>query len=412
MNQEIHTYTLGCKVNFADTQQLAENVSCVDGKNMEIIGTCCVTAEGEKQSRKEVRRASRRVGSGGKVFVTGCAATLDPSAFKNIAENVEIVTGKPEEAAKAISSLAVAECGTRERSASPSRESQRTRYFLKVQDGCGRRCSYCIIPSVRGRPVSLPVENVLNTAAGKVKHGCREIVVTGINVGAYNDRGLGIDGLLERLAHLDGLKRLRLSSIEAAYIDRRLLQVIAENRIIGRHLHIPLQSGDDAVLKSMRRSYDTGMFLKKIKMVKDAMPEINLTTDVILGFPTEDAGRFENTMRVVDEAGFTKVHVFTYSPRPGTKAGLMDDKVPKQEKKRRSLLLRELSDSLGREHRERKVGQVEEVLLENHAGINTHKGYSSDYTRYVVTGGSRNSLVMARGIRAASGSVEARLLGQ
>ncbi|MEK7817879.1 MAG: radical SAM protein, partial [Actinomycetota bacterium] len=293
MKQEIQTHTLGCKVNFADTQQLAENVSCADEKNMEIIGTCCVTAEGERQSRKEVRRASRRVGSGGKVFVTGCAATLDPSAFKNIAGNVEVVTGKPEEAARLISSLAVAECGARESSASPSRASQRTRYFLKVQDGCGRRCSYCIIPSVRGRPVSLPVEDILRIAAGKVRNGCREIVVTGINVGAYNDRGRGISGLLERLSHLDGLKRLRLSSIEAAYFDKRLLQVIAENRIIGRHLHIPLQSGDDSVLKSMRRSYDLGMFLQKIQMVKDTMPEINLTTDVIVGFPTEDAKRFE-----------------------------------------------------------------------------------------------------------------------
>lgn len=410
MNREIQTYSLGCKVNFADTQQTAENVSCGSEGIVEIVGTCCVTAEGEKQSRKEVRRASRRVGPGGRVFATGCAATLDPATFKSIAENVEVVTGSPKEAARAISSFAAAEYGIRERPLSMPKNGQRTRYFLKVQDGCSRHCSYCIIPSVRGKPVSLPAEDVLEIAAARIESGYREIVVAGINVGAYRNGGIGIPGVLERLAKLDGLKRLRLSSIEVASIDRQLLQVIADNPRIGRHLHIPLQSGDDMVLNSMRRSYDINLFLQKVQMVRDILPEINLTTDVIVGFPTEDAGRFENTMRFVEEVGFTKVHVFTYSPRPGTKAESMDDRVPKQEKKRRSRLLRELSDSLGRANRQRKVGQVEEILLEAHDGNGYFKGYSSDYTHFLVKGGSKHQLVMARGIKLDSSSVEARLL--
>ena len=410
MGNDIHTHTLGCKVNFSDTQLFAETIKCDDARAAAVIGTCCVTVEGEKQSRKEVRRALKRVGPNGKVYVTGCAVRLDPVSFNRIAENVEVVPDRMQAAVKTGSTATAAQFDAQIDFKNAAETGQRTRFFLKVQDGCGRRCSYCIIPFVRGEPESIPMRDVLSLATDNIQKGYQEIVITGINVGAYKDGNAGIAGLIERLSHLDGLKRMRLSSIEAPHINKDMLKVMADNLIIGRHLHIPLQSGDDTVLKSMGRSYGLSLFLEKINMVRDALPDINLTTDVIVGFPTENVKSFEKTLRMVEEIGFTKVHVFPYSPRPGTKAHLMDDKVTQSEKKRRSCVLRELSDRLGSKHRQGKIGLVEEILLESSAGNGKYKGYSVDYTHYIVDGGKENRLVAAKGIKVTSASIDAKLV--
>ena len=407
----LETQTLGCKVNYADVQAVAERLRAREHRQQAaLVGTCCVTAEGEKQSRKEVRRAARRVGPGGKVFVTGCAALLRPEVFADLADNVFVVTGEPDKVAAGISALLDEPYGAAETSvelpavpaAGPKAghteaAGSRTRFFLKIQDGCAGGCSYCVIPQVRGRPRSIPMAEVLATAAAMVAAGYPELVVSGINAGAWREGGLKLADLLDGLARTPGLGRVRLSSIEAARVTPRLTEMMKRHSIICPHLHLPLQSGDDGVLASMGRRYDTAGFREAVNRVRLALPGINLTADVIVGFPAEDEAAFDNTLDFVEEAGFTKIHVFSYSPRPGTKAAAMGDTVPAEEKKRRSLVLRRFSDRLEDAHRQRKVGLASEILLESQVASGAHAGYSSDYTRFEVQGGAPGEIVRVRG---------------
>jgi len=321
-----YTHTLGCKVNFADVQAVNQRLRRHGAGPVALVGTCCVTAEGERQSRKEVRRAMRRVGPAGRVFVTGCAARLSPEAFEGLGGNVTVVNGEPREVAAGIQ----AQLDTAPRDAAPGTaalavdtdmaatstlaDANRTRFFLKIQDGCDNRCSYCVIPMVRGNPRSLPAATVLATAREMVAAGYHELVVSGINAGAWRDSGMDLAGLMASLVRIDGLARLRLSSIEATGVTEALLEVMAKHRSIGRHLHLPLQSGDDDVLAAMGRHYDTAAFAAAMARAREKVPGVNITTDVIIGFPGEDEAAFQKTMGFVETAGFTRVHVFSYSP--------------------------------------------------------------------------------------------------
>ncbi|MHB8160050.1 MAG: MiaB/RimO family radical SAM methylthiotransferase [Thermoleophilia bacterium] len=397
--KNLYTHILGCKVNYADLQAVVERLPDHGGGQLALVGTCCVTAEGEKQSRKQVRRAIRRVGPGGRVFVTGCAARLSPGVFAGLAENVRVVTGEPEEIAADIQREL---SGGSHLSAKamdhypPQVPERRTRFFLKVQDGCANRCSYCVIPEVRGKPRSIAALEVLATAKKMVQAGYPELVVSGINAGIWRDGDLELAGLMERLAQTEGLARLRLSSIEATRVTGELLEVISGNSRIGRHLHLPLQSGDDRVLAAMGRRYDTTAFREAVELARKKLPGVNLTTDVIVGFPGEDEAAFTNTVRYVEETGFSRLHVFSYSPRPGTAAARLGDSVSPSEKKRRSGILRDLSARLQFAHRQRKVGLTGEILLESRLSPGVHGGYSSDYTRYVVEGHEAGELVRVR----------------
>ena len=202
---------------------------------------------------------------------------------------------------------------------------------------------------------------------------------------------------MEQLARIDGLARLRLSSIEATGVTPELLEVMRRHAVIGRHLHLPLQSGDDGVLAAMGRRYDTEVFAAAVSRARELLPELNLTTDVIVGFPGEDEAAFHNTRRFVEDNGFTRLHVFSYSPRPGTAAAASGDTVPPEEKKRRSAALRKLSSGLQKAHRQRKLGLASEILLESPLAPGVHGGYSSDYTRFEVSGGRPGLLVQVRG---------------
>ncbi|MHB9053030.1 MAG: MiaB/RimO family radical SAM methylthiotransferase [Thermoleophilia bacterium] len=419
----LQTHTLGCKVNHADVQAVAECLPARGNRlNASLVGTCCVTAEGEKQSRQEVRRAARRVGPGGRVFVTGCAARLKPETFSGLADNVVVVAGEPDEAAAALAAVldgagpaaaglqgaetdAGAEAAAGLRAGAEAAAPGRTRFFLKIQDGCANGCSYCVIPQVRGRPRSVPLEKVRESAAKMIAAGFSELVVTGINAGSWRDGGLELADLLEVLAAAPGLKRLRLSSIEAGRVTPRLLEVMQRRRAICGHLHLPLQSGDDGVLAAMGRRYDAAAFMEAVSHVRAMLPEVNLTTDVIAGFPGEDEAAFENTMRLVEAAGFSKVHVFTYSPRPGTAAALMGDTVPPGEKKCRSLAMRKLSERLQDVYRQRKVGLTSEILLESPVAPGVQGGYSTDYTRFEVRGGAPGEVALVRGTGVSSSGV-------
>lgn len=376
----VTTRVLGCKVNYADVQSLRKRLPEAPAECVELVGTCCVTAEGEKQSRKEVRRALRRVGPEGVVYVSGCSVKLDPGPYTEMGENIVILDSI------AAGSVGMATDG-------------RTRSYLKIQDGCASMCSYCVIPQVRGRPRSIGADEVLAAAGAMLAAGYPELVVSGINVGGYRDGETGLAALLRKLLSLAGLKRLRLSSLEIMHLDDALLEIIAGDIRFGRHLHLPLQSGDDNVLAAMGRRYEVAEFEDRIARAREAVPGLNITTDAIAGFPVEGETAFANTMACVERLGFSRIHVFKYSPRPGTSAAALGDPVCAAEKKHRSRLLRELSDRLGAAHVERKRGQASEVLLESPLEQGLHTGYSSDYTRFIVRGGNSGEIVNVRAER-------------
>jgi threonylcarbamoyladenosine tRNA methylthiotransferase MtaB len=379
---------LGCKVSMTDAQEIRERL--VDAGHAEaeperaalrIVNTCCVTAEAVAKSRKAVRRAAR---SAERVLVTGCGANLQGARFEDVASNVTVVPGPPEAVPRLLAGW-VGDLGC----AGPRPAFPRTRAYVKVQDGCSFTCSYCVIPQVRGASRSREAGAVLADVARRARQGHREVVLTGINLGCFRDRdaGMRLSDLLTAAARVEGIERVRLSSIEVNHVDDALLAAMA-HRGVARHLHVPMQSGDDGVLLAMRRRYTAGRFLSAMRRARERVAGVNLTTDVIVGHPAEDDAAFERTLAAVREVGFTRVHVFPYSPRPGT-PDEADDPIPAAVKAERSRRLRELSERQARAHRRALAGTRQRVLVETETG----RGYTDDYTPLVVTGGRPGSIV-------------------
>jgi threonylcarbamoyladenosine tRNA methylthiotransferase MtaB len=281
----------------------------------------------------------------------------------------------------------------------PAGQAGRTRGFVKVQDGCDCHCAYCIIPTVRGSARSRPASAILREAAQRVADGQPEMVMTGISVGDYRDpeQGLELGELMLAVAAVPGVERVRLSSVEVIHVRDSLLDALVREPKVCPHLHVPMQSGDDDVLRAMGRSYTTAEYLEHIARVRAAVPHVNVTTDVIVGYPTEDQPAFERTLAAVDAAGITRVHTFSYSPRPGTAAAALGDRVAPAEKKRRSQVLRARSEVRSRIHRSAKLARSETVLVDKVADSQA-SGYTADYTRCYLPAGAawRGALVQAR----------------
>jgi threonylcarbamoyladenosine tRNA methylthiotransferase MtaB len=364
---------LGCKVSFTDARAVRErlladgHVEVDTGGDVAVVNTCCVTHEAVSKSRQAVSRAAR---THGRVFVTGCGANLE-GAFDNRPPNATVVALQSEEMPDAVAGD-VGAIGCVRAEARP----ERTRAFVKIQDGCSFACAFCVIPQVRGGTRSRSGVAVLTEIRRRVAQGHSEIVLTGVNLGCFRDREAGytLARLVREAGAVPGVERLRLSSIEINHVTPELVAALRETRSVSPHLHVPLQSGDDDVLRAMGRRYTAGQFLAKVEPLSD----FNLTTDVIVGFPAENETAFENTLRVVERAGMTKVHVFPYSPRPGTKTAAADT-VPAAVKKERSRRLRALSDELCRRRWESKLGSVERVLVDRPG-----RGYGDDYTPWLV----------------------------
>jgi len=379
---------LGCKVSMTDAQEIREELVAAGHADVEsaraplrIVNTCCVTAEAVAKSRKAVRRAAR---TAERVFVTGCGANLQGAAFEDVAANVTVVRGAPEAVPRIVAGW-VGDLGC----AGPRPAFPRTRAYVKIQDGCSFTCSYCVIPQVRGKSRSRRAADVLSDVARRARQGHREVVLTGINLGCFRDRaaGMRLPDLLARAAGVDGIDRVRLSSIEVNHVSGALLGAMAHPGV-ARHLHVPMQSGDDGVLAAMRRRYTATAFLRAMGRARERVPGVNLTTDVIVGHPAEDDAAFERTLAAVRAAGFTRVHVFPYSPRPGT-ADEASDPVPAAVKAERSRRLRELGERQARAHRRALRGTRQLVLVETQAG----RGYADDYTPLVVPGGRPGTMV-------------------
>ncbi|HSG13309.1 MAG TPA: MiaB/RimO family radical SAM methylthiotransferase [Gaiellaceae bacterium] len=377
---------LGCKVSFADVQAVRERLLAdghaeVDGAaDVAVVNSCCVTHEAVSKSRQAVSRAAR---THGRVYATGCAARLD-GAFDAMPGNVTVVSRASEDTPDAVAgdvgAIACVQADAR---------LERTRAFVKIQDGCSFSCAFCVIPLVRGATRSRRAEAVLSEVARRAGQGHREVVLTGVNLGCFRDReaGYSLPRLVREAGATDGVERLRLSSIEINHLDDELVAALRETRTASRHLHVPLQSGDDGVLRAMGRRYTAAQYLGKLERLRD----FNLTADVIVGFPGEDEAAFERTLGLVERAGITKVHVFPYSPRPGT-ATAAADTVPSSVKRERSARLRTLSDELCRRRWEAKLGTEDRVLVDRPG-----RGYGDDYTPWLVDA-EVGTLVRARAV--------------
>ena len=374
---------LGCKVSHTDAQEIRERLAAEGhteafDAQVAVVNTCCVTNEAVRKSRQAARRAAR---SAERVYVTGCAARL-PGAFDGLPANVSVV----EVASERTPSFVAGEVGAIG-CVRADVGLDRVRAFVKVQDGCSFSCRFCVIPRVRGASRSRPAAAVLAEVRRRVEQGHREVVLTGINLGCYRDREARYDlGRLIRAAgETPGLRRLRLSSLEVNHLDEDLLAAMRETPAVSAHLHVPLQSGDDEMLAAMGRRYTVSTYLRRV----GAAREFNLTTDVIVGFPGEGEQAFEHTLETVEAAGITKVHVFPYSPRPGTRTEA-EDTVPARVKKERSARLRALSDEACRQRWADKVGSEDLVLVDRPG-----RGYGDDYSPWLVDA-PVGSLVRAR----------------
>ena len=366
---------LGCKVSYADAQAVRERLlgdghaEVTEAADVAVVNTCCVTHEAVSKSRQAVSRAAR---THGRVYVTGCAANL-AGAFGSVAPNVTVVARPSEEVPAAVAgdvgAIACVQADTR---------LERTRAFVKIQDGCSFSCAFCVIPLVRGATRSRRAAAVLAEIERRVAQGHREIVLTGVNLGCFRDREAGytLPRLVRVAGELPGVERLRLSSIEVNHLTCDLVSALRETPSSSLHLHVPLQSGDDDILRAMRRRYSAAQYVAKLAPLEG----FNLTADVIVGFPGEDAAAFGRTLDVVREAGITRVHAFPYSPRPGTTTAA-EDTVSAAEKKERSARMRALSQELSQQRWASRIGSTDRVLVDRPG-----RGYADDYTPWLLDG--------------------------
>ncbi|MDI6785614.1 MAG: tRNA (N(6)-L-threonylcarbamoyladenosine(37)-C(2))-methylthiotransferase MtaB [bacterium] len=394
--------TLGCKVNKYDSQVIIEqfqnnDLNIVDFSqraDIYIINTCTVTKKSNKESRRLIRNAFKK-NSKARIIVTGCYAQNSPQEILRI-EGVSLVINNKDKSRifKEYQSF----CQKKEKISLPRSNfhktslikdfSQKSRAFVKIQDGCNQFCSYCIVPFVRGRSCSKPINDIQEEIDLLTAKGFKEIVLVGINLGQYGkdiSSSIDLPKVIKKLCQHPKLYRLRLSSINIPDISEELIDLVAKDSKICKHLHIPLQSGSSFILKKMNRGYTSKEYEKLINYLKSRVPGIGITTDILVGFPGEEDVHFNETYELVKELKFSRTHIFRYSPRPYTKACLFLNKVPDKIKKQRSDTLKELSTQnmiyFMEKHKEERV----KVLIEEYKpSLKLYFGYSSNYIRVGV----------------------------
>lgn len=366
----VRFFTLGCKVNQYDTQGIRERfLGCgfKEADNGEvadiyIINTCTVTSEADQKSKNIIRRCIR-TNPKARVIVTGCLVEKDSVSLSDI-KGIDFIISKrffPE----GISDF-----------------SGHTRAFLKIQDGCNNFCSYCKVPLVRGSSRSKALDKIIQEARALVENGFKEIVLSGICLGSYGkdlkSQTKNLVDVISALENIEGLLRIRLSSIEAVDISNELIKKIANSRRLCRHLHIPLQSGDDKILEDMQRKYSRKDYLNLIQKIKNRIPDIAVTTDCLVGFPTEDEFNFKNTLDLIKEISPLKVHIFSYSPRPGTQAFNFRQRLNPHTLMLRVSQLKAVADSCNFTYRKQFVNKNMVVLIE--APYKESQGFWQGYT--------------------------------
>lgn len=376
--------SLGCKVNIYESELVTNilknnNYTVVDFEDkadIYIINTCSVTNESDKKSRKMINRAKKN-NPAAIIIVMGCYSQVNAEDIdvdivlgnKDKSKIVEIIEEyiKTKQKKKIIYDLTKVDFEKMEITNFDSH----TRAFVKIQDGCNAFCSYCIIPYVRGRVRSKDPEDVIKEVTTLVEKGYKEIVLTGIHTGRYGtDINTNLEELLNKLVNIPNIYRIRLSSIEINEITPGIKELLKENKVMAKHLHIPLQSGSNKILKLMNRRYNKEEFLSMVDNLRD-IPDISLTTDLIVGFPNEDEEEFNETIDTLKKIGFTKIHTFPYSKRKGTPAAIMDNQVSPEEKKKRVHRILDLSNKYEHNFYESKIGKIYDGVVEVHSNGTT-----------------------------------------
>jgi threonylcarbamoyladenosine tRNA methylthiotransferase MtaB len=402
MSRRFAIATLGCKTNQFESAAMEETLTTAgyrpvpftEGADLVIINTCTVTSATDSQSRNLIRRA-RRHNADCRIVVTGCYAQVDPAALAAL-PGVALVIGN-EEKRDLLQRLTAegprVQVGDIRRQAGPalslSSFAGRSRAFAQIQNGCDAYCSYCIIPYARGASRSVPPEQVLDQIRELVKSGYQEVVLTGIHIGGYGKDLETPGSLLELLQLIEqetDLTRLRLGSIEPQEIDDALIEVVAASKIVCRHFHIPLQSGDDGVLQRMNRHYSGRFFAGLVQKIVERLPEAAIGLDVITGFPGETEQEFENTRRLIEDLPISHLHVFPYSRRPGTPAATLPDQVPGPLARERAAKLRILGEQKHQTFARRFLGRQLQVVVEGGRQEGLCKGLSENYLQVAFPG--------------------------
>lgn len=414
--------TLGCKVNTYESESMAEQLDangyCLakedETVDLVIINTCTVTSTSDQKSRQMIRKAIKNY-PGAKILVTGCYSQMS-SDFVSTIEGVDIVIGntkksniidlltKKEEISSVLVDIQSGRSIKDYEEMKVTSYHENTRAYLKIQDGCNNFCSYCIIPYARGPLRSRKKEDVLNEAKDLVAKGFKEIVLTGIHTAAYGEDfdNYSFFDLLCDLVEIDGIKRIRISSIEETEINDDIINLVFTNEKVVNHFHIPLQSGCDTVLKRMNRKYNTSQFYEKVQKIREVVKDVAITADVIVGFPQETEEEFMETYEFIKKVGFAELHVFPYSMRSGTPAARMSGQIDPRIKKERVHRLIELNNSLALEYANRFLDKELDVLFETFdekTGLLT--GHTTNYLKVSAKGNKEliNKIVKVRIIK-------------
>ncbi|MDD4980842.1 MAG: tRNA (N(6)-L-threonylcarbamoyladenosine(37)-C(2))-methylthiotransferase MtaB [Candidatus Omnitrophica bacterium] len=423
----VRFFTLGCKVNQYDTQSIRESFrksgfkEIEDGRRADIyvINTCTVTSRADRKSRQLIHY-SHRLNPAARIIVTGCYAELDSSKINKIPGVTHIVKNKDKDRIPEL-------LGGHNKPHGPNGAGitsfkNHTRAFLKIQDGCDNFCSYCKVPLVRGILKSKPLDEIAREAKGLIKNGFKEIVLCGICLGAFGrdfkkrvnparntkaiinenkiSNGVNLVDAIEAIEDIEGLLRIRLSSIEASDVSDKLIERMARSQKLCRHLHIPLQSGDDKILKKMHRKFSRQDYLNLIRKIRRRIPAIAITTDALVGFPGEGEPNFKNTLGLVKKICPLKTHIFPYSPRPGTAAYNFKDKVSPVKIKERVSLLKDIARESSLIYKKQFLNQDMDVLIEGHHTKDKGywQGHTDNYIKVLVKSGQdlKNQLIRVR----------------
>lgn len=410
---KIAFYTLGCKVNQADTASMenlflrsGHQLVSFDGEaDVYIINTCVVTNTGQRKSRQTIHRAIRK-NPNALIVVTGCYPQTAAEEVKAIA-GVDMIIGNQDRAqivqlveerlahrqTDTLDAVHKLTASTAFEEMAAGDITDKTRAFLKIQEGCNQFCTYCIIPYARGPLRSRSLESIRTETQRLISAGFKEIVLIGIHLGCYgkeNPDGPTLYDAVKTVLDVPGVQRLRLGSLESVEVEPRLLTLMQEDARFCRHLHLPLQSGCDKTLQAMHRPYTTAKFKTLLADIKTKVPDIAITTDVIVGFPGETEADFETTCKFAESCGFSKMHIFPFSARKGTPAEKFAGAVTEAVKKERADILGKIDETMHKTFLQAMVGQKAEVLFEQPAGEDYFEGLTGNYQRVFVKSGGRN----------------------
>ncbi len=396
--KKVAFYTLGCKLNFSETSTIARQlqdagygrVAFEDNPDVFVINTCSVTDNADKKCRSVVRKALR-INPDGIVIVIGCYAQLKPKEISEI-PGVNLVLGAEEKfnVAEYLESESIFEKGhSQARAIKHTKEfipgfssNDRTRTFLKVQDGCNYFCAFCTIPLARGRSRNASIEQTIRVAHETAEAGAKEVVLTGVNIGDFgNGTEENFFGLIQKLEKVDGIERFRISSIEPNLLEDRIIDFVGSSEKFVPHFHIPLQSGSDRILQAMRRRYRSDLYRERIKRIKSVMPDACIGVDVISGFPGETKEEFMVTYNFLNELPVSYLHAFTYSERANTTAIRLDGSVPKDIRYERTKMLRILSHKKKKAFYQEQMGTDRHVLVEAEEERGMLNGFTENYVK-------------------------------